>query len=174
MSFSNFTLPSTIVNGYLWHTMKEIDSTVSKGYGNKIPFFPISDAASGTKSWENKAYFVYDRIIKMQPKPFYPVKQEHLLYYLKGNEVQTIEWGMALQQILDRGDDAAQDINEWNRNQPEIGNVYFHSLCVMQNTNGDMSSAVSTRDFSVRPHYITQFIVAAQYHFNNEFGTTLS
>jgi hypothetical protein len=174
MSFSNFTLPATIVNGYLWDTMKQIDPTVSKGYGNKIPFFPISDAASGTKSWENKAYFVYDRIIKMQPKPFYPIKQEHLLYYLKGNEIQTIEWGMALQQILDRGDDAAQDINEWNRNQENIGNVYFHSLCVMQSTNGDMSSATSTRDFSVRPHYITQFIIAAQYHFNNEFGTTLA
>lgn len=173
MSFSQFTLPATIVNGYLWHTMKQIDPTVSKGYGNKIPFFPISDAASGTKSWENKAYFIYDRILKMQTGPFYPVKQEHLLYYLKGNEEQTIEWGMALQQILDRGDDAAQDINKWNANQTNIGNIYFHSLCVSQTNSGDMSSATSTRDFSVRPHYITQFIIAAQYHFNNEFGKVL-
>jgi hypothetical protein len=173
MSFSNFTLPATIVNGYLWDTMKQIDPTVSKGYGNKIPFFPLSDAASGTKSWESKAYFIYDRIIKMQPKPFYPVKQEHLLYYLKGNEEKTIEWGMALQQILDRGDDAAQDINDWNSKQTTPGNVYFHSLCVEQTTFGDMSSAASVRDFSVRPYYITQFIVAVQYHFNNEFGRTL-
>ena len=173
MSFSNFTLPATIVNGYLWHTMKEIDPSVSKGYGNKIPFFPISDAASGTKSWENKAYFIYDRIMKMQSKAFYPVKQEHILYYLKGNETQTIEWGMAIQQILDRGDDAAQDINDWNSKQQVAGNVYFHSLCVEQITSGDMSSATSTRDFSVRPHYITQFVVVAQYHLNNEFGRTL-
>jgi hypothetical protein len=109
----------------------------------------------------------------MQPKPFYPVKQEHLLYYLKGNEEKTIEWGMALQQILDRGDDAAQDINDWNSKQTTPGNVYFHSLCVEQTTFGDMSSAASVRDFSVRPYYITQFIVAVQYHFNNEFGRTL-
>jgi len=174
MSFSNFTLPATIVNGYLWDTMKEIDSTVSKGYGNKIPFFPIGDAASGVKSWENKPYFIYDRMIKMQSKSFYPVKQEHILYYLKGNEEKTIEWGMALQQILDRGDDAAQDINHWNGLQENVGNVYFHSLCVDQITFGDMSSSTTARDFSTRPYYITQFIVAAQYHFNNEFGRTLS
>lgn len=172
MTFSNFTLPATIINGYLWDTMKLIDPTVSKGYGSKLPFFPISDAASGTKSWESKAYFIYDRMIQMQSKAFYPVKQEHILYYLKGNEVQSIEWGMALQQILDRGDDAAQDINHWNSEQATPGNVYFHSLCVEQATFGDMSSSTTTRDFSVRPHYITQFIVAAQYHFNNEFGRT--
>jgi hypothetical protein len=174
MSFSDFTLPATIVNGYLWDTMKEIDPSVAKGYGNKIPFFPITDAASGTKSWENKAYFIYDRIIKMSKKPFYPIKQEHMLYYLKGNEEKTIEWGMALHQILDRGDDAAQDINNWNSKQENVGNVYFHSLCVDQINTGDMSSSMLTRDFSTRPYTVTQFIVVAQYHFNNEFGRTLS
>jgi hypothetical protein len=174
MSLSNFTYPATIVNGYLWDTMKEIDPSVSKGYGNKIPFFPITDAASGTKSWENKAYFIYDRIIKMQRKSFYPMKQEHMLYYLKGNEEKTIEWGMALQQILDRGDDAAEDINNWNRRQESIGNVYFHSLCVDQINTGDMSSSMLTRDFSTRPYTITQFIVVAEYHYINEFGRTPS
>lgn len=174
MSFSNFTLPATIINGYLWDTMKSIDPNISKGYRNQIPFFPISDSSSGAKSWENRAYFIYDRMIKMSSKSFYPIKQEHLLYYLKGNEIQTLEWGMALQQILDRGDDAAQDINNWNSKQENIGNVYFHSLCVNQASGGDMSSSASTRDFSVRPHYITQFIVAAEYHFNNEFGTLIS
>jgi hypothetical protein len=174
MSFSNFTPPATIVNGYLWDTMKELDPSVSKGYGNKIPFFPITDAASGTKSWENKAYFIYDRIIKMQRKSFYPIKQEHMLYYLKGNEEKTIEWGMALQQVLDRGDDAAEDINNWNRRQENIGNVYFHSLCVDQINTGDMSSSMLTRDFSTRPYTITQFIVVAEYHYINEFGRTPS
>lgn len=172
MTFSQFTLPATILNGYVWDTMKQIDPTVSKGYGNKIPFFPISDAASGTKSWENKPYFIYDRIMKMQTNAFYPIKKEHVIYYLKANERNSIEWGMALQQILDRGDDAAEDINRWNANQDTPGNVYFHSVCIDQTTSGDMSSATSTRDFSVRPHYITQFIVAIEYHFNNEFGRT--
>jgi hypothetical protein len=170
MSFSNFTLPATIINGYLWHTMKQIDPAISKGYGNKTPFFPISDSASGTKSWENRPYIIYDRILKMGKTAFYPIKHEHLLYYLKGNEQQTIEWSLAIQHILDRGDDAAQDINSWNASQETPGNVYFHNLCVEQTTSGDMSSATSTRDFSVRPHYITQFIVVTQYHLNDEFG----
>jgi hypothetical protein len=173
MTFPNLTVPATIINGYVWYSMKQIDPSVSKGYGNKLPFFPITDAASGTKSWENKAYFIYDRIVKMKRTPFYPMKQEHLLYYLKGNEQQTLEWGVALQQILDRGDDAAQDINLWNESQDEPGNVYFHSICLDQINTGDMSSSMLTRDFSTRPNIVTQFVVVADYHFANDFGRTM-
>jgi hypothetical protein len=173
MSFSSFSLPATVVNGYLWSTMKQIEPSISKGYGNKVPFFPLSDSASGTKSWENRPYIIYDRMLKMGKSPFYPIKHEHLLYYVKGNVEQTLEWSMAIQQILDRGDDAAQDINYWNASQEIPSNVYFHSLCVEQTTDGDMSSPTTTRDFSVRPNYITQFIVVMQYHLNNEFGRTI-
>lgn len=163
MKFSDFTLPALTVNGYLWDVMKRIDPTLSqtKNYGSKIPFFPMSDAASGTKAWENKSYVIYDRIIQSTGRSFYPIKREHLMYYVKGKEEQSLEWGMAIQYILDRMDDAAQDINEWNRSQESPANVYFHHLKVYQ--TGDSVS----RDFSNRPYYITEFIVEAEYHFTD-------
>jgi hypothetical protein len=170
MKFSDFTLPALTVNGYLWNTMKQFDPTLgqTKNYGQKIPFFPISDAASGTKSWENKTYVIYDRILRSTGKPFYPVKREHILYSLKGKEENILEWGAAIQYILDRMDDAAQDINDWNRNQEVPANVYFHHLRVFQ-TEGTKS-----RDFSNRPYYIAQFVVEAEYHFTDKIENYLS
>lgn len=172
MTFSDFTLPVLTVNGYLWHVMKQVDPSLSltKNYGNKIPFFPMSDSASGAKSWETKPYVIYDRMLRMTKSPFYPIKKEHILYAVKGKEESTLEWGMAIQYILDRQDDAAQDVNNWNRSQANPANVYFHSLRVFQ--TADMGSV--TRDFSNRPFYITEFIVEAEYHFTNSIESFLS
>ena len=166
--FSVFTLPAMTVNKYLWDVMQQVDSTLTKKYGGKTPFFPISDSASGTKSWEDKPYFIYDRILKMTGGPFYPIKKEHILYNLKANDIGTIEWGMAIQYILDRMDDAAQDINDWNRQQNPPANVYFHHLRVFQADNSNI------RDFSNRPYYITEFIVEAVYHFTDSIESILS
>lgn len=174
MSLSQFTLPVLTVNGYLWHTLKQVEPSFNKAYGNRIPFFPVSDAASGTESWENQTYVIYDRMMRMTRNPFYPIKKDHVLYYVKGNEVQTLEWGMAIQYILDRMDDAAQDINDWNRNQASPANVYFHHLRVHQTDGGDMGSPSNTRDFSVRPNYITRFIVEAEYHFTDSIESILA
>lgn len=170
MPFSDFTLPALTVNAYLWNVMKQIEPTFQKQYGQKIPFFPMSDAASGTKSWENKTYVIYDRILKMRTSPFYPIKKEHLMYFVKGKEESTLEWSMAIQYILDRMDDAAQDINEWNRSQENPANVYFHHVRVYQ--TGDKVS--ETRDFSNRPYYITEFIVELEYHLTDSIEDYLS
>lgn len=174
MSLSDFTVPVLTVNGYLWDTLKQIEPTFAKKYGTKIPFFPMSDSASGTKSWETKTYVIYDRMLRRNRSPFYPIKNEHILYYIKGKEVDTIEWGAAIQYILDRMDDAAQDINDWNRSQATPANVYFHHLRVHQVDSGDMGSPSNTRDFSVRPFYITRFIVEAEYHFTDSIEQILA
>lgn len=175
MSLSDLTLPVLTVNGYLWHTLKQIEPTFAKKYGNKVPFFPMSDSASGTKSWETNTYVIYDRMMRIRrSQPFYPIKTDHILYYVKGKEEQTMEWGMAIQYILDRMDDAAQDINEWNRNQDNPANVYFHHVRVHQSDSGDMGSPSTTRDFSVRPFYITRFTVETEYHFTDSIESILA
>lgn len=167
MTFANFTYPADTINGYLWSVMKAIEPTFQKQYGNTVPFFPISDAHSGEKSWEKKTYVIYDRILRSTGSPFYPIKKEHLLYYVKGDQNKTIEWGMAIQYILDRQDDAAQDINQWNRQQAAPSGVYFHHLRAYQD---DPSSS---RDFSNRPFYITKFIIEAEYHLINPLESFL-
>ena len=168
MTFANLTLPVLTVNGYLWSVMKQLEPTFQKKYGNTIPFFPISDSASGTKSWENKPYVIYDRMLKVTGSPFYPIKKEHILYGVKGKEEETLEWSMALQYILDRQDDSAQDINSWNSSQANPSNVYFHYMRVFQ------TGASVSRDFSNRPYYITEFIVEAEYHLTDSIESILA
>lgn len=168
MTFSDFTLPAITINGYVWNVMKQIEPTFTKEYGKTVPFFPISDAKSGTKSWENKAYVIYDRILKSRGKPFYPVKKEHLIYSVKGTTKNAFEWSMAIQYILDRMDDAAQDINDWNRSQTNPANVYFHHLKVFQ------TEGVQNRESSSRPYSINQFIVEAEYHLTDSIESFLS
>lgn len=174
MTLSNFSVPAVTINGYLWDTIKQLEPTFQKKYGQKIPFFPTSDAASGTKAWENKVYVIYDRMLRTTGSPFYPIKKEHILYHLKGKEVESMEWGVAIQYILDRQDDAAQDINDWNRSQDVPANIYFHSLRVFQTDGGEMGTPLTTRDFSTRPYYITRFIVEAEYHFTDSIESILS
>ncbi len=174
MTFDMFTIPSTTINGYLWSVMTQIEPTLVKAYGGKTPFFPISDATAGAKLWEKNPYFVYDRMMRITRKPFYPIKRDHVLYYLNANAEETLRWGSAVQYILDRQDDAAQDINSWNRAQASPANIYFHELRVYQSDAGDQGSPALTRDFSVRPKYITQFIVDAQYHFTDSLESILS
>lgn len=174
MTFANLSLPAKTINGYLWDTMKQIEPTFARTYGNKVPIFPISDAASGDKSWGTKPYIVYDRMLRLTRSPFPYIKREHTLYYVKGKEIETLEWGLAIQHILDRMDDAAQDINDWNRAQAVPAKVYFHSLIVSQADSGDMGSPSATRDFSDRPYYITKFIVDTQYHFTESLDDILA
>jgi len=170
MTFANFTLPVITVNNYLWSVMKQIEPTFVKKYGTVLPFFPISDSASGTKSWETKTYVIYDRMFQSTSSPFYPIKKEHILYAVKGKEEETLEWGMAIQYILDRMDDAAQDINSWNRLQDNPSNVYFHNMRVFQTRSMNSQS----RDFSNRPFYITEFIVEAEYHLTDSLESYLT
>ena len=99
---------------------------------------------------------------------FYPVKKDHILYAVKATDIESLQWGLAIEYILDRMDDAAQDINEWNRQKNNKYKVYFHSLRVFQ------SESSANRNFSTRPYYITEFIVQSEYHFTEPLESFLA
>jgi hypothetical protein len=113
MSFDFIGIPSLALNGYLWDTMKRLDSNLSNKYGDEIPFYPIGDSAAGDEPWDSRPYFVYDRVFRFSSKPFYEHKRESTLYYLKARERDSLEWSGVLQLILDREDDSAKDVNAW-------------------------------------------------------------
>lgn len=174
MSFDTIGIPPLAINGYMWDTMKALDPTLTqtKRYGQKIPFFPIGDSTSGQKQWENKPYFIYDRVFRYTPDPFYPKKRENLLYYLKANAIDSLQWSAAVQLILDREDDAAKDINDWIRSQPngsEEYPMYFHNVRVHQARSSSPSSPETLRQDVSRPQYITEFMVDICYHFTKSF-----
>lgn len=162
MSFETLAVAPLAVNGYLWDTMKLVDKSLPTVYGNLIPFFPVGDSVAGQTLWENKPYFVYDRVFRFSGNPFHPIKRESILYDLKAKEVDSLQWASALQLILDREDDAAKDINNWIRNHdtPEDFPIFFHSVRVYQSR----SSAGSVNESSTSPYYITSFIIDAHYH----------
>ena len=167
MSLSDLTLPVLAVNGYLWDTMKQVEPTLASRYGSTLPFFPLSDSATGA-SWEGKPYIIYDRMMRTTGSPFYPIKKDHILYAVKATDIESLQWGLAIEYILDRCDDSAQDINEWNREKGNKYKVYFHNLRVFQ-----ADSSVN-RNFSTRPYYITEFIVQAEYHFTESLESFLT
>jgi len=178
MSFEQLGIPPLAINGYLWDTMKQLDPTLTqtKRYGQKMPFFPIGDSASGQKQWENKPYFIYDRVFRFASAPFYPKKRESFLYYLKAKPVDTLQWSAAVQLILDREDDAAKDINDWIRNNGGSDEypVYFHNLRVYQSRSGSPSSDGSMREETSRPYHITEFMVDTCYHFTKSLEDYLA
>jgi hypothetical protein len=170
MTLALIPSPSVVVNGYLWNTIEKIDSALVASYGGITPIFPLSDSASGVESWGEKAYIVYDRMLQLSRNPLYPVKQEQTLYSLKGNEEQTIQWALAIQVILDRMDDAAKDINEWNRSLASPHHIYFHHVRVFQL----LRRPTESREFSNRPHYISQFMIETEYHFTDSLEDLIS
>lgn len=169
MSFSDFGIAPLAVNNYLWETMKIIEPDLSKiaNYGDKTPFFPLGDSASGNTSWENKTYVVYDRMFKIMKDPFYPVKCEEIRYRLKAKEEDTFVWGSVFQNILDRQDDSGKDINAWIRENggTDAYPIYFHSTRMYQVSSSLSTEKENLTEISVRPYYITEFIIDMKYHY---------
>lgn len=176
MSLQDLGVAPLAVNNYFWYTMQQIEPTLSSKYKTTVPIFPLGDSAAGKKMWENKTYMIYDRMFKLGMGPFYPKKKEQILYYVKGNETDSLLWGSAIQLILDREDDAGKDINQWIRENG--GNqeypVYFHYLRVYQTESSISSASEMKRDFSSRPYYVTEFVVDMCYHYTKSFEDYLT
>ena len=175
MSLPDLALPVKALNGYFWDTMLRIEPTFATSYKGITPIFPLSDAASGAATWGDKPYIVYDRMIRFTREPFPYIKREHILYSLKAGEEDTMMWGAAMQYILDREDDSAQDINEWNRNRSNPYHVYFHTTRAYQaGSAASATGGAKSRDFSNRPFYVTRFMVNCEYHLTDSLESFIA
>jgi len=169
MSLSNFGFAPVVVNNYLWSVMKLMEPSLSSSsnYGSTIPFLPLGDAAAGTLGWGDKTYVIYDRMFKAMKDPSYWVKCEEVKYQLKAKEQDTFIWGSAIQQILDRHDDAAKDVNDWIRSNggDNAYPIFFHSMRVFQLARYLATDSENIRDLSSRSFYVTEFAVDMKYHY---------
>ena len=162
---SSVPLPTTALNAYLWEALKDIDPDIADDYvvnGWEItPIFPYSDAASASIPWKDKPYLLYERVPGRPTNPFYPVKRDVYHYSLKADPTLALEWVGAIQQILDRQDDAAKDVNNFNfyhRHGPRVP-VFFHHLRVYQ-----IDPAAETKHLNDSDQF-TDIMVVAEYHF---------
>jgi hypothetical protein len=113
-----------------------------------MPFFPTmpTDIHSLTESFPDGMFAVFDRMFKMRRGPFPHIKCEQLLYYfykVDGDPELLIEHTQRVQDLLDRGDESAQELNSWIKGKLstnklfEIDNkqflpIYFHDIKIYQ------------------------------------------
>jgi hypothetical protein len=138
--------PPIFINDYLKEKIFAIANT-------DIPFFPTSPSTieqltqTATINNTGNLFAVYDRMFKMRRKAFPHIKDEQLLYYFYSLDiVAMIDATQYIADLLDRGDESAQDLNEWIKGKlvngvyiKQDGNatkeflpVYFHDIKIYQ------------------------------------------
>jgi len=96
-----------------------------------LAFFPTQPTSIDTLTEEfpeasENVFAVYDRMFRMRRNPFPHKRTEQLLYYFyktSGGIDALIETTQALADLLDNGDEAAQDINLWIKQKYKEQNV---------------------------------------------------
>jgi hypothetical protein len=184
--------PEQIINLYVWEQFKTYAPEFYRMYapvvGNQnlgiVPFFPSPASNLPTTVIENDLpYIVFDKFSRVRGgyKYFYPIKTDQMRYTIHGGSL----WGVnkfepdrfettyaltsLIQNILDREDDAARDINEFAKNLPgyadtangkDLNQYYFHCINVYQSGFTDNQQDVSdfmeynpTRDLIIKYDY---------------------
>lgn len=161
--------PPIFVNEYL----KE---KISERFAFSVPFFPTgpSDIDQLTEQFPEGLYCVFDRMFRMRRKAFPHIKDEQLLYYfykMSGDPEALIETTQLVQDLLDRGDESAQELNIWLQGklnedglyvvgEKEFLPVYFHEFTIYQ-----LEEARDIVDFGTARTYAgNKIIISYCYH----------
>lgn len=136
--------PILWINKYLQYKLADF------GFAS-VPFFPsipsTLDALTQSFPTNDGIMSTYDRLLKMNRKPFPHIKCEQLLYYFYATQENTIENLVQVTEIayrlLDREDESAEEVNNWCANRmvnlgtEQLPNLvdnifYFHRFKVYQ------------------------------------------
>jgi hypothetical protein len=181
--------PENIINLYVWEQFKTYAPAFYNLYGptsggpDIVPFFPAPANNLPTAVLDNDLpYIMFDKFSRVRSgyKYFYPIKTDQMRYTIVGGSLYdinrnqqdryatTINLTSLIQNILDREDDAARDINEFTKtladynddNYPELNKYYFHCVNVYQSGFTDTQQDVAdfmeynpTRDLIIKYDY---------------------
>jgi len=116
----------------LW-VNKYLQSKIQLSTNFNTPFFPtspstINDLTQTLQTNSNGTMATWDRLIKMNKKSFPHIKCEQIMYYFYATELNSIENLVSIQEavlrLMDRGDETAQEVNNWAANrQINLGGV---------------------------------------------------
>jgi len=121
--------PPIFINNYLQEKIREEFRSNLDPFPQdiNIPFFPVGPATieqlTETFPDGEGLFAVYDRMFKMRRKAFPHIKDEQLLYYfykMSGDPELLIETTQMVQDLLDRGDESAQELNTWISKHPRL------------------------------------------------------
>jgi hypothetical protein len=126
------TYPPVFLNEYL---SEKIIDTIPNRFSGAMRFFPtlpvdIDSLTEGFPESATDVFAVYDRMFKMRRGPFPHIKYEQVLYYfykINSDPEALIETSQIVADLLDRGDESAQEINDWiaTKVDPATGLVTF-------------------------------------------------
>lgn len=181
--------PENIVNLYVWEQLKITNPEIYNSYAQVsggqsiIPFFPAPANNLPSIVTENDLpYIIFDKFSRIRSgyKSFYPIRTDQMRYTIHGGMVYdinkreqdrysaTIDLTSSIQNILDREDAAAQDINQFTSNLDSynspnynpLNRYYFHCVNVYQSgyteTQQDVENFMEynpTRDLIVKYDY---------------------
>lgn len=116
--------PPVFINKYLSEKIagsRANPGVLAQYFSQPMKFFPTSptDINALTESFpeaSNDVFAVYDRMFKMRRTAFPHIKTEQLLYYfykMSGSLEALIETTQLVSDLLDGGDESAQELNAW-------------------------------------------------------------
>lgn len=142
--------PPVFINAYL---SEKVTESLPNRFNGNFRFFPTTptDIETLTQNFpeaSSNVFAVYDRMFKMRRAAFPHIKSEQLLYYFyktSGDPEALIETTQIVQDLLDGGDESAQEVNAWIDGLPdgttlntklvngtEFNMPYFHEIKIYQ------------------------------------------
>jgi len=133
--------PVVLLNGYLSEKipeyLAEYGSSIFNYFEDAMRFFPVSpttidELTQQLPSSSEAPFVVYDRMLRFQRGPFPHIKKEQLIYYFYKMTTKSSEAAMAIlietiqavEDLLDRNDESAQEINTWIRSKLNENDLY--------------------------------------------------
>jgi hypothetical protein len=131
---------------------KYLQNKIQLSTNFNTPFFPtspstINDLTQTLQTNSSGTMATWDRLIKMNKKSFPHIKCEQIMYYFYATESNSVENLVSIQEavfrLMDRGDETAQEVNNWcsnrqinlgtQQNPDPVDNMfYFHDFKVYQ------------------------------------------
>lgn len=133
--------PTLWINKYLQNKLQDIADL------GDVPFFPTQPTTIDTLTQTfpaGEVFATYDRMLKMNRKAFPHIKSEQLMYYFyavgSAPSLKVIKATETVFRLLDRGDESAEEVNNWCSNRRIVGvsdepidsMFYFHNFKVYQ------------------------------------------
>jgi hypothetical protein len=114
--------PPVFINNYLG---EKISSDFPNYFSGNVKFFPTQPTTIDTLTEEfpdaaEEVFAVYDRMFRMRRSPFPHCRVEQVLYYFyktSGGIEALIETTQKVADLLDNGDESAEDVNKWILNK---------------------------------------------------------
>ncbi len=178
VSISQTGFPPLFINGYLQQQFKDF-GIIGSGVNDSV-FMAVTPSNIDelyNNILEGNAYpdplmIVYDRMLRVNPSPFYMRKREQIIYTVHSTSLDKVLGAhRVISEALDRMDASAEDVNAWIAQNPvsdgnsSVQNVYFHNFRVYQiNETRDLLDLAS-----VRTIFRNKIIVEYDYHVVNPY-----